>query len=179
MAEVESGPKEGTQTASNTGSNLDYARQMHGMSPPIYQPSTASTPQSKSSNLFNNPHQSTPSQSPFESNKYLPRIHIPSAPGPPLGMTSGTWMNLASECRGLLTQEPHKIQIEVRKESEKDSFPMTVSLEPWLKAMNMSGRQKEDCLRVVFTDHSVVWSRQTLKTQIEQFTRLQELSESK
>ena len=179
MAEVESGPKEGTQTASNTGSNLDNARQMHGMSPPIYQPSTASTPQSKSSNLFNNPHQSTPSQSPFESNKYPPRYDIPSAPGPPLGMTSGTWMNLASECRGLLTQEPHRIQIEVRKESEKDSFPMTVSLEPWLKAMNMSGRQKEDCLRVVFTDHSVVWSRQTLKTQIEQFNRLQELSESK
>ena len=177
MAEVESGPKEGTQTAANTGSNQDNARHMHGMSPPIYQPSnTPSTPQSKSSNLFNNPHHSTPSQSPFESYKYPPRTHTPSAPGPPLGITSGTWMNLAS---GLLKQEPHKVQIEVKKGPEKNSFPMTVSLEPWLKAMNMSGREQERCLRIVFRDHSIVWSRQTLKTQIEQCTRLQELSESK
>ena len=178
MALVESGPKEGTQTAANTGSNLSNAKAMHGMSPSIHQPLT-STPQSKSSNLFSNPHQSTPSQSPFESHQYPPRIHIPSAPGPPLGMTPGTWINLASAGRGLLTQEPHKIQIEVKKESDKDSFPMTVGLEPWLRAMKLSGRQKEDCLRVVFTNHSVVWSRQNLTTQIEQFNRLQDLSESK
>ena len=180
MRLVEQTPVGGNTTSANTAANLMNARQMFGISTPCF----TSTYQSKPSNQMNT-YASTQGESPWVSSsafahpwgtsdkEYVPKPE-PKQPAP----WDDPVIPALIEDLKLLLPKPKKIQIEVTREEEYGSFPMTVALEPWMRAMKMSGSEREDCLRVMFENHSFVWSRQDIKTQIEHFHRLTDLSKS-
>ena len=183
MAEVESGPKEGTQTASNTGSNLDNARQMHGMSPPIYQPSTASTPQSKSSHIPSREQsaQIVNNRGSFERRRELQKLKQSmdvnyQSYSEPLGMDSNAWLQMTSVFKHPVMKEP-QMKISVTRETEKPSFIKTVGVGPYM-AINVPEGKRNDFLKVVVQNNSIVWARQDIKAQIAYHKQVCDLSES-